>query len=304
MSRLLDGKTVIVTGGGRGLGREFALAFANAGARVVVNDLGVTLDGQSPSEGPAAEVTREIIDLGGEAVADAHSVSTAESAGAIVQTALDAFGRIDVVVNNAGIVRDRIFHRMSEDEWRSVIDVHLHGSYFMSRAAIDHFKSQSSGAFVNITSTAGLIGAIGQANYAAAKMGIVGLSRSIAIEGDRYGVRSNCIAPFAWSRMTGSVPEDTPEFEQRAAKLKHMQGSKVAPLAVYLASERADAVTGQVFTVRADEIFLMSQSRPLRGMHTSDGWSPESIAERFIPAVKADFYPLDRTGDVFSWDPA
>lgn len=305
MSNPLAEKVVVVTGGGRGLGRAFSLAFAAAGAHVVVNDVGAELDGQSTTETPAAEVVAEIAELGGQAVANADSVATPEGGAAIIETAMSSFGRIDVVVNNAGIVRDRSFHKMSQAEWTDVLDVHLSGTYHVSRSAVDHFRRQESGAFIHMTSTAGLIGAIGQANYAAAKLGIVALSRSLATEGARYGVRSNCIAPFAWSRMTGSVsaPADDPEFARRVERLKSMDPAKVAPLAVYLGSDLAHQVTGQVFAVRSNEIFLMSQPRPIRGMHTAEGWTVESIQERFIPAVAPDFYGLDRTGDVFSWDP-
>jgi NAD(P)-dependent dehydrogenase (short-subunit alcohol dehydrogenase family) len=207
------------------------------------------------------------------------------------------------VVNNAGILRDRFFFNMSVEEWRSVIDVHLNGSFYVSRAAAPYFKSQNSGCYVHMTSTSGLIGNLGQANYAAAKLGIVGLSKSIALDMARYGVRSNCIAPFAWSRMIGSIPTETPEQKARVEKMKVMETAKIAPLAVYLASAAARDVSGQVFAVRANELFLMSQSRPLRSVHRAGGWTPQDIAAHGMPALRQSFFPLDRTQDVFTWDP-
>jgi len=303
MSKMLTGKVAVITGSGGGIGREFALAFGRQGARVVVNDIGASLGGEGLDSRPAERVVDEINAAGGEAVANFDSVSDWQSAQSIVQTAIDTFGRIDVVVNNAGILRDRLFHKMRIDEWKAVIDVHLNGTFYVSRAAAPHFREQNGGAYVHIVSTAGLIGNIGQANYGAAKMGITALSRTIAIEMTRYNVRSNCLSPFAWSRMIDSIPTDTPEQQERVAKLQRMEAHKIAPLAVYLASDRADDVTGQIFCVRANELFLMSQNRPIRSVHRSEGWTAEAIAEHAIPAMRSDFYGLDRSADVFSWDP-
>ena len=300
---MLAGKAVVVTGSGGGIGRDIALAMARHGARVVVNDIGVSVEGTGGSGGPAQQVVQEIQAAGGIAVANTDSVSDANSAARIVQCALDSFGRIDVVVNNAGILRDRFFHRMSVDEWDAVIQVHLYGSYFVSRAAANHFKEQEGGSFIFMTSTSGLIGNLGQANYAAAKMGLTALSKSIAMDMQRYRVRSNCIAPFAWSRMIGSIPAETPEQQARVAKIQQMTPAKIAPLAVYLASDAAADVTGQVFTVRNNEIFLMSQPRPMRSVHSAEGWTPASIAAHAMPALRASFYDLDKSADVFSWDP-
>jgi len=303
MSKMLTGKVAVITGSGGGIGREFALAFGRQGARVVVNDIGASLGGEGLDSRPAERVVDEINAAGGEAVANFDSVSDWQSAQSIVQTAIDTFGRIDVVVNNAGILRDRLFHKMRIDEWKAVIDVHLNGTFYVSRAAAPYFREQNGGAYVHIVSTAGLIGNIGQANYGAAKMGITALSRTIAIEMTRYNVRSNCLSPFAWSRMIDSIPTDTPEQQERVAKLQRMEAHKIAPLAVYLASDRADDVTGQIFCVRANELFLMSQNRPIRSVHRSEGWTAEAIAEHAIPAMRSDFYGLDRSADVFSWDP-
>jgi NAD(P)-dependent dehydrogenase (short-subunit alcohol dehydrogenase family) len=300
---MLEGKVVVVTGGGRGIGREFARAMARAGAKVVVNDLGTSLGGQSDGSKPADDVVAEIKALGGEAVASGESVASWTSAQAIIATALDAYGRIDGVVNNAGILRDRFFFNMEPEEWQSVIDVHLNGTFYVSRAAAPHFRKQNSGAYVHIVSTSGLIGNFGQANYAAAKLGIAALSKCIAMDMQRFGVRSNCISPFAWSRMIGSIPVESDEQKARVDRLKTMESAKIAPLAVYLLGEEAAEVTGQIFAVRANELFLMSQSRPLRSVHESSGWTPELIASRAIPALKSHFYPLDRSQDVFTWDP-
>ena len=300
---MLEGKKVLVTGAGGGIGRDFALAMAAAGARVVVNDIGTSVKGEGRDAGPAQQVADEIRAAGGAAAASTDSVSEWESANRIVQCALDAFGRIDVVVNNAGILRDRFFFNMSVEEWRAVIDVHLHGSFYVARAAAPHFKSQTSGAYVHMTSTSGLIGNLGQANYSAAKLGIAGLSKSIALDMAKYHVRSNCIAPFAWSRMIGSIPTETDDQKERVEKLKTMETAKIAPLAVYLVSDVAGDVSGQIFGVRANELFLFSQNRPVRSVHRAEGWTPKTIAEHAMPALRTGFYPLERSQDVFSWDP-
>jgi len=301
--KLLAGKVALVTGAGRGIGRDIALLLARHGAGIVVNDLGGSASGDGQDLAPAAEVVEEIRKDGGDAVANFDSVSDFAAAEAMVAQAVDAYGRIDIVVNNAGIVRDTIFHKMTEDEWDSVIAVHLKGSFGTSRAAATRFREQGAGSIVHMTSTSGLIGNLGQANYAAAKLGIVALSKSIAVDMARFGVRSNCIAPFAWSRLIGTIPIQNEAQAARVEKLKRMTPAKIAPLAVYLASDAAKDVTGQVFAVRDNEIFLMSQSRPVRSVHRSDGWTPEAIAEHAIPALRSDFYPLDRSADVFSWDP-
>jgi NAD(P)-dependent dehydrogenase (short-subunit alcohol dehydrogenase family) len=303
MSKLLEGRVVVVTGAGSGIGRDFALAMAAHGASVVVNDIGTSVSGEGKDAGPAQRVVDEISAAGGRAVASTDSVADWETANRIVKTALDAFGRIDCVVNNAGILRDRFFFNMSVEEWRAVIDVHLNGSFYVSRAAAPYFKAQQSGRYVHMTSTSGLVGNLGQANYSAAKLGIVGLSKSIALDMARYQVTSNCIAPFAWSRMIGTIPAETPDQKARVEKLKRMETARIAPLAVYLASDAAKEVSGQVFAVRANEVFLMGQSRPLRSVHRADGWTAEAIAEHAVPALRAHFYPLARSQDVFSWDP-
>jgi NAD(P)-dependent dehydrogenase (short-subunit alcohol dehydrogenase family) len=300
---MLEGKVVLVTGAGGGIGRDFALAMAAAGAKVLVNDLGTSVKGEGANTGPAQQVADQIRAAGGTAAASSDSVADWASANRLVQAALDHFGRLDAVVNNAGILRDRFFFNMSVEEWRAVIDVHLNGSFYVARAAAPHLKAQESGAYLHMTSTSGLVGNLGQANYSAAKLGLVGLSKSIALDMAKYRVRSNCIAPFAWSRMIGSIPAETPDQQARVEKLKSMETAKIAPLAVYLVSDGAREVSGQIFGVRANEIFLFSQNRPLRSVHRDGGWTPETVAAHAIPALRADFYPLERSQDVFSWDP-
>jgi len=249
-------------------------------------------------------VAAEVRAAGGEALASTESVADWDAAQRIIQTALDGFGRIDAVINNAGIVRDRFFFNMSLEEWQAVVGVHLNGSFYIARAAAPHFKAQASGAYIHMTSTNGLIGNTGQANYAAAKLGIVGLSKGIALDMARYNVRSNCIAPVAWTAMTASVPTDTPEAAAaRVEKLKLMKPALIAPLAVYLASDAGKDISGQIFGVRANEIYLYSQSRVIRSVHRSDGWTPQSIGEHAIPALRSFFYENIPAPQLTTWDP-
>jgi NAD(P)-dependent dehydrogenase (short-subunit alcohol dehydrogenase family) len=303
MAGMMEGKVVVVTGSGGGIGREIALAMAAAGARVIINDVGASLSGEGQSATPAQQTKQLIEQRGGGAEISTDSVAEWGTAQKIIQAALDHYGRIDGVVNNAGILRDVIFHRMSPEDWLSVIAVHLNGSFFVSRAAAEHYRKQESGTFVHISSTSGLIGNFGQANYSAAKLGITALSKSIALDMKRYNVRSNCIAPFAWSRMTSSIPATTPEQQARLAKIQQMTPDKNAPMAVFLSSDAAKDVTGQVFGTRMNEVILFSSPRPIRIVHCADGWTPESIAQHAAPALQAAFMPLDRSGEVFDWDP-
>ena len=302
MAKMLDGKVIIVTGAGRGIGREIALLAASEGAKVVVNDPGGAADGSGTSAAPAEEVVDEIRKRGGTAVANFDTVAEALAAANIVKTATDTYGRLDGVVNNAGILRDAIFHRMSVDAFEQVIKVHLMGSFYVSHAAARLFKEQESGSFVHFTSTSGLVGNFGQANYAAAKLGIVGLSKSIALDMNRFHVTSNCVSPFAWSRLIGTIPTGTDAEKARVEKIQQMGPEKIAPLSCFLLSDAAKDVTGQIFAVRKNEIFLMGQSRPIRSVHRSEGWTLETLAEHGIPALKGSFYKLDRSADIFNWD--
>ena len=302
MSKDMNGKVVVVTGGGRGLGRDFALHLASMGAAVVVNDIGAAIDGTGYHAAVAHDVVNEIGLAGGTAIAHTDSISEWQAAHALVELAVDTFGRIDGVVNNAGNMRDAHFSSMTEADWRSVIDVHLHGSFFVARAAADVFRKQRSGAYVHMTSTSALIGNREQANYIAAKMGIVGLSRAIALDMHEHNVRSNCIAPFAWTRLAQSLPATTSEQKARLERMAAAPSASVAPLATYLLSDRC-TVNGQIFALRANEVFLLSQSRPVRGLHRGDGWDIDSIHEQLVPAMAHAFHPLDKTNDIFTWPP-
>lgn len=299
----LTGKVILITGAGGGIGRGIAMEAAKAGAQVVVNDLGATLDGQRESSAAAQNVVAEIEGSGGQAVANGDDVSDPKGAQAMVRQAVDTFGRLDAVVNNAGILRDGFFHKMSYENFDAVVKVHLYGAFNVSRAAADVMRQQNSGSLIHMTSTSGLIGNLAQANYSAAKLGIAALSKSIALDLRRWNIRSNCIAPFAWSRMTSSIKVDSPEQQERVDRMKEMSPDKIAPLALYLASDDSAETTGQIFAVRNNEIFLMSQPRPSRSVHRGEGWTMASVRDQAIPALKSSYLPLDVSADVFSWDP-
>jgi NAD(P)-dependent dehydrogenase (short-subunit alcohol dehydrogenase family) len=300
---LLKDRVAVVTGAGRGIGREIALMMAEAGAGVIVNDLGGREDGTGAGASPADDVVKQIQAAGGQACASYESVASMAGGRQIIGMALDMFGRIDIVVNNAGIVRDRMIFNMSEEEWDAVIAVHLKGAFALTRAAAPRFKEQRWGRFINMTSTSGLVGNIGQANYAAAKLGVMGLTRVTALDMARYGVTANCISPFAWTRLIGTIPTDTSEQKGRVAKLEKMSPRDIAPLAVYLASEEAAGVSGQVFGVRGKEIFVFSQPRPVRSVHRADGWTPPGLAEVFRGTLGHHLTPLETSGQYFSYDP-
>lgn len=300
---LLAGRTAIVTGAGRGVGREVALLMAAEGANVVVNDLGGGTDGTGRDARHAEAVAAEIEAGGGRAVANAGNVADRSAAEQMVVQALDSFGGLDIVVNNAGVLRDAIFHKMSEEEWDSVVGVNLKGSFNVSRAAAPHLRKQEWGRFIHMTSTSGLVGNFGQANYIAAKLGVAGLSRSIALDMARFNVTSNAVGPLAWTRLTETIPAETEGEKRRVERLKAMTPGKVAQLVAALASEAAGHVTGQIFISRGNEIFLLSQPRPVRGLGRLEGWTPQAILDHALPAFESAFTPLERSGDVFSWDP-
>lgn len=299
----LDGKVIAITGAGRGIGREIALLCARQGASVVVNDLGASADGEGTDAGPAEEVVSIIRGEGGKAIVNGANVADPAGAVSIIEDAVKAFGAIHGLVNNAGILRDRIFHRMSELDWKQVLDVHLNGSFNTSKAAAPYFKDQGFGRFVHFTSTSGLIGNFGQANYAAAKMGIWGLSNSLALDMERFGVTSNCIAPFAWSRLIATIPAATPEEHERVERMKAMTPDKIAPMVAALLCDAAAGVTGQTFGVRKNEIFVFSKPRPVKTMHRSEGWSPETILSDLLPAMQTAMTPLARSADIWPYDP-
>ena len=239
-----DGRVAIVTGAGGGLGRQHALLLASRGARVVVNDLGGSVSGEGADLGPAEKVAREIRDAGGEAVADGHSVSTPDGGEAIVQTALDAFGQVDIVINNAGILRDKSFHNMTPDMVDAVIDVHLRGAFYVTKPAWLKMREQGYGRVISTTSQSGVLGNFGQANYSAAKMGLVGFTRTLAQEGAKYNIKVNAIAPLARTRMTEEI---------LGALAEKVSPELVSPVVAWLASEDC-SVTGEVFTVGAGRV--------------------------------------------------
>lgn len=300
--KMLEGKVVIVTGAGGGVGAEIAKLAASEGAHVLVNDLGGDPNGEGADTAPARRVADEIKKAGGVAEPSYYSIASWETAEEIVQDAIKAFGRVDAVVNNAGILRDVIFHKMTREDWDLVRSVNLDGYFYVSRAVAPYFKEQGSGAFVHMTSTSALIGNMGQANYSAAKLGVVGLSKSIAIDMQKFNVRSNCIAPFAFTRMVGTIPAKDEANIKRLEIAKRMTPDKIAPLACALISDESD-VTGQVFGARMNEIILFSQNRPLRTAQTAEGWTPQAVLSHALPAMKPHFYPLDISSHVFTWDP-
>ena len=290
-------------GAGGGIGREIALLMSQRGARVVVNDYGGSEGGTGGAKGPADEVVEDIKKAGGQAVPNYDSVATMAGGQSIVKTAVDAFGRVDIVVNNAGILRDRMIFNMSEEEWDAVINTHLKGTFAVTRAAAPLMREQKSGRFINMTSTSGLIGNVGQANYAAAKLGIFGLTKVTALDMARYNVTANCISPFAWTRMIGTIPTETEAQKARVEKVKKMSPAHIAPIAVFLASDAAKDVNGQVFGVRGKEVMLFGHERPIMRVHKDDGWTPESFAEIFPGTLQHHLVPLVTSGQYFNYDP-
>jgi NAD(P)-dependent dehydrogenase (short-subunit alcohol dehydrogenase family) len=298
MAEMLADRVAVVTGAGRGIGRGVALALAAAGAKVVVNDFGVELDGSAPKAGPAFEVVKEIAAAGGEAVANADSVADWEGARRIVETAIERFGRIDVLVTCAGIIRDRMVFNMSEEEWDAVLAVHLKGTFNCVRHACAHMREQRYGRIVTFSSGAALFGNPGQANYGSAKGGISGLTKVAARDLGRYGVTVNAICPVAGTRMTvteaylksrevrkqqGIVRED-----RGTENIERLDPDDVAPMVVYLASEHAGTVNGQFFLCYGSAIALLSQPRAVKTLFKSDGiWTLDEL-DRLAPSTILD----------------
>lgn len=300
---LLKGKAALVTGAGRGIGREVARLLAAEGASVIVNDPGVAPDGSATDERPAEGVVEVIRADGGTASANFDSVADADGARRMVEQVVREFGRIDILVNAAGILRDRMFHKMSIDEWDAVVNVHLRGTFLTCQAAVPLMRAQQYGRIINFVSTAGLIGNIGQANYAAAKLGIVGLTRTIALENAQKNVTANCVSPWAWTRLTNTIPTDSSFDASRVAKLKVLHAADVAPLVGYLATEEAGNVTGQIFGVRGKEVMVFSQMRPVRSVHNSEGWTAATLGPLVQGALRNAFTGLDVSATVFNYDP-
>src|SRR3954447_10504429 len=284
MPGFLAGKVVAVTGAGRGIGRAVALACAAEGAAVVVNDYGVSIDGNEPSSDVAEAVVKEIEAAGGMAIAIADDISTMEAGERIVQTAVDKFGRLDGAVCVAGILRERMLFNMAEEEWDSVIATHLKGTFTVFRAASAVMRKQDGGgALIGFTSGVGMWGSVSQANYAAAKGGIVALVRSAAVGLQKYGVTANAIAPVANTRMAANVPGGTAETGEP---------EDVAPMVVYLLSDAAREITGQTYTVVGGKVALWSQPREIREMTKDGRWTPEEIAAQLPAAVGTDRMPM------------
>jgi NAD(P)-dependent dehydrogenase (short-subunit alcohol dehydrogenase family) len=279
---LLDGKVAVVTGGGTGIGRAVSIDLASAGAKVVVNDYGVSVDGRDPSSEPANEVVGKIRAKGGMAVASAESVATMAGGRAVVDLALKEFGDLHILVCCAGILRERMIFNMSEDEWDAVIAVHLKGHFTVMQPATRHMREKKAGSIITFTSTAGLEGSPGQPNYSAAKEGIVGLTRSTALAMARYGVRCNAISPTADTRMTQRLPGE------RRGLATATPPEAIGPVATFLASDKAAHITGQIVGVRGTEVTIYSHQAPLRTATRAEPWTPEDLADVWDRALGQD----------------
>ncbi|WP_037601308.1 SDR family oxidoreductase [Streptacidiphilus rugosus] len=299
---LCAGRVVVVTGAGRGLGRAHALAFAAEGAKVVVNDLGVAADGLGPSATPGEEVVGEIRSRGGEAVAHGGDIATTEGADALIAVALDAFGRLDTLVNNAGFLRDRMLVNTGEDDWDAVMRVHLKGHFLPLRAAAAHWRAEAKAGrvpqarVVNTSSGAGLLGSVGQGNYSAAKAGILGLTMVAAAEMGRYGVQVNAIAPAARTRMTEQAFAATMAAPTEAGAFDAMAPENVSPLVVWLGADASAGVTGRVFEAEGGRITVMDGWRPGPTVDLAARWTPSTAGEATLKLLAASEPPLPAYG--------
>ncbi len=291
---MLDGRVAICTGAGRGVGAEVAKLMAANGASVLVNDPGVTGDGQGADQSPAQTVVDEIKAAGGHAVANFGSVTSYEDCLGMVGQAREELGGCHILFNPAGILRDRMFHKMDPADWHAVVDVHLNGHFNICRSAINLFREQEYGRIIMVGSTSGLLGNIGQANYGAAKMGLVAFARILAMESASKNITANVIAPSADTRMTSSVPtpKDPDAAAVREERLRRSRADAIAPLCVYLASAGSGDVTGQVFHQRAAEISLYGLPMPIKTVHANGGWTPEMIEEKAIPSLRPRFFDI------------
>jgi len=288
MSGTLSGKVAVVTGAGRGIGRAEALALAKEGASVVVNDLGVDIEGTSPSSSPADEVVAEILSQGGQAIANYDSVATSSGAERIIQLAIESFGKLDILVNNAGLLKSHMIFNISDDEWDLIVKVHLYGHFYCTRAACRWFKQQNSGRIINTSSLAGL-GVPGSVHYSAAKEGIVGLTRSVAKEMARYNVTCNVIRPEALTRMVDAGKKDNARsdknlkekesFAAEVAALGVSSPEDIAPLVVYLATDEAQNISGCTFAVRRGEVSLLTEPSPAKTVNNNGNvWTVDELA--------------------------
>jgi NAD(P)-dependent dehydrogenase (short-subunit alcohol dehydrogenase family) len=298
---ICDGRIVVITGAGRGIGREHALEFASQGAKIVVNDLGAEVDGSGSSAGPAGEVVDEIRAMGGEAVANGDDVSDYDGAGRLIQTAIDSFGGLDVLVNNAGILRDRMLVNMSIDEWDAVIRVHLRGTFAPTRHAVEYWRNRSKAGdtndarVINTTSPSGMYGNVGQTNYGAAKAGIASFTVIAAMELGRYGVTVNAIAPAALTRMTESLSMGTESAARKPEEFDRLDPGNIAPLVVWLGSSESAAITGRVFNVLGGEISVAEGWVAGPGADKEDRWDPAELG-KIVPDLVAKAAPNANMG--------
>jgi NAD(P)-dependent dehydrogenase (short-subunit alcohol dehydrogenase family) len=299
---LLDNRTAVITGAGRGIGRGIALMMASEGANVVVNDPGVGPDGAGHDDGPAAQVVEEIKAAGGAATANFDSVASEEGGENIVKTALDTYGRVDILVNNAGILRDRMIFNMSEQEWDEVVAVHLDGHFNTIKPASVLMRQQRFGRIINFSSESGLWGNAGQANYGAAKSGIAGVTRVVARDLGRYGVTCNAIAPRAWTRLTATIPDDRPNQPQQEGstedRLAALHPDMIAPMTCYLATDNAWNINGQIFHVYAGVVSVLNHPLPYRTIYKPGMWTLDELTSQVPTLLEGTANPMPPAPDL------